>query len=436
MNYQTLNNQSNAGESAWSLCRGIKSLLRCDEAETVQEIARYVISKYRSLSVGAEFVERNRNNFIPLIAAFLGSLTRFLEVRNASQSGGAVWVAHLSNERRVIEPLSKSLSDLPWTEVKLRRHPDLATVSLLPTKILPLRRRIFKLTRQLLKRGHKFFKILRVIELLGYYARYLDIFQKGNFSFAVMSSHSNPHGIAFNLAARRCGIPTVLITHGLPIRPVARLRYDLAVLHCEFARQVYLTEDCQINQIIIQGRREHYAVMPARLPATITIGIFLCKDVNEKRLDDLTKTLLADSRVMRILIRPHPKNLFVEIDAWLNSLGNSRVSRSLNESVIADLDESDVILGGNSSVLVEAVVAGRPSGYVRELDYATYDLHEFVARDLIYLVENAFEFDQMLTFYQKPEWVEVLKLYANIDEDEKVSAGRLKVALLELATRC
>jgi hypothetical protein len=164
-----------------------------------------------------------------------------------------------------------------------------------------------------------------------------------------MSSHSNPHGIAFNLAARRCGVPTVLITHGMPVRP-------------------------------------------------------------------------------------HPKNLFAEFDAWLALLNDSRVRRSFSESVFRDLDESDVVLGGNSSVLIEAVVAGRPGVYVTGLDCGSPDFHKFVASGLIYAIdaELNFDFDEMLCFYQRPEWLSILRFFANIDEDESIVAKRITTAIGQL----
>ena len=109
-------------------------------------------------------------------------------------------------------------------------------------------RPILRIAR-LLHRRYEFFKVLRVLELIGYYARYLRIFQESGFSLAVMSSHSNPHGIAFNLAARKYGVPVVLITHGMPVRPVAKLSYDLAVVHCEVARQTYLEAGCRMDRV-------------------------------------------------------------------------------------------------------------------------------------------------------------------------------------------
>lgn len=421
-------------EDAWLLGRGIKSLLRCDEAEVVQGIAQYVISKYGSLRVGSEFMERNRETLFPPVAAFLGAVTRFLEVRAPSHSDGAIWVARFENERRALEKLPALVPELKWTELKFGRPPDRAALLALPRNLLPLRRRILRLARTLLRRGHKFFKVLRALELVGYYARYLDIFEKGNFNLAVVSSHSNPHGIAFQAAARRCGVPVVLITHGMPVRPVAKLVYDLAVVHCEAARQTYVEEGCRIKTVIIHGRRQDYVPMPAALPAKLTAGIFLSKDVNETRLSALVENLVSDACVSRVIIRPHPKNLFVEFDDWLGSFNDSRVGRSSGGSAFDDLQETDVIFGGNSSVLVEAVTAGRFGIYVPNLDYGSPDMHRFVARGLIYQSgeNDRFDFDALAGFYRQVEWLSVLRLFANIDEDEESVERRIKVVIGKL----
>ena len=170
------------------------------------------------------------------------------------------------------------------------------------------------------------FKAMRVVELLGYYARYVELFEQSDFDVALTSNHSNPHGIAFNLAARKCGIPVVLITHGMPVRPVARLKYDLAVVHCDAASQIYLDEGCRIDRILIHGRKQEYVRMQtAALPSRINAGIFLCKDVDEQRLKALVNNLLANERVSRVVIRPHPKNLWVQMDSWIGSYEDDRM---------------------------------------------------------------------------------------------------------------
>ncbi|MFL6210512.1 MAG: hypothetical protein ACJ74W_16770 [Pyrinomonadaceae bacterium] len=402
------------------LNRGIKSILRCDEAEVVAGIARYVMTQHRSLRVGAAFVERARHTPIPAVLALLGGLTRFLELRAPERRDGAVWVARLSNERRAIEPLLSMSPELNWSELKFRRRPDVAALAALVRSLSSNWRRTLRLAHRLHRR-YEFFKVLRVVELIGYYTRYLGIFRRGRYRLAVTSNHSNPHGIAFNLAARRCGVPVVLVTHGMPVRPVARLSYDLALVHCEAARQTYLAEGCRLTRVLVHGRRQQYAPMRAdQLPARLTVGIFLCKDVQEERLRTIVALLLGDARVARILVRPHPKNLWRGLDAWLAALNCERVERSAGGSVFRDVAAADIVLAGNSSVLVDAVIVGRPAAYVPGLDYGSHDLHAFVARGLIYPLvdELSFDYDAIRRFYQRPDWPVVLRLFANIEEDE------------------
>lgn len=422
----------------WLLRSGIKNQLRCDAAETVQNIASYVMSQYRVLGVGSRFMERQRQTRIPAVAAFLGALTRFLEPRliehfdfetAAATNANAIYVARLENERRVLRNLPALVPELRWTELRFFRTPERAVVRTAQQRLLPHRRRIQKIVRTLLRTRHDFFKILRAAELIGYYARYLEVFERGDYKLAVMSSHSNPHGIAFNLAARKCRVPIVLITHGMPVRPVARLGFDLAVVHCEAARQTYLAEGVRMKRVIVHGRKQDYQPMPARVSAdNLTVGIFLCKDVNKQRVQWLTAQLLKDQRVAQVLIRPHPKNLWLGLNKWIETLGEPRVRLSQNDAAASDLKNVDVVLAGNSSVLVEAVTAGRPSAYVSGLDFASPDLHEFVKQKLIYPFDETFDSSRMLEFYQRTDWTATLKLFADVTKDETASAAEIAAA--------
>jgi hypothetical protein len=272
-----------------------------------------------------------------------------------------------------------------------------------------------------LHRRHEFFKVLRVAELIGYYRRYLDLLRDGNYQIALTSNHSNPHGVAFNLAARKLGVPVVLVTHGMPVRPVARLCYDLAVVHCADAHQTYTDEGCQLKQVLIHGRGEHCLPMPSSLPEALTVGLFLCKDVNEARLQRVVAELLKRDGLDRLLIRPHPKNLWRGIEEWIASLDDPRIVLSARGQIIDDIRKTDIVLGGNSSVLIDAVVAGRPAGFVAGLDHGPPDLHSLVARGLIFPIEQSaeelvWEPATMLRFYQRQEWPSLLKAFANIDE--------------------
>jgi hypothetical protein len=329
-----------------------------------------------------------------------------------------IWIARLSNERKAIQPLLDLAPDLDWAELKYNHWPDRKGVAELfrAKRKRTSVRRIWRVACRLHRRN-EFFKVLRVIELIAYYARYQRIFRAGNYAVAVTSSHSNPHAIAFNLAARKFGVPVVLITHGMPVPPVARLTYDLALVHCEAARETYRTEGCMINETFVQGRAGDFVPMPAALPERVSVGVFLCKDVNESRFRELIKFLLDHSRVCSVVIRPHPKNLWRQLNLWLDSLKDLRVSVFSGNALSDDLRNVDVVLGGNSSVLIDAAVAGRPAAYVSDLDYGAYDLHRFVERRLVCdFDDDHFEFDRLLAFYQNTAWNRTLRLFANVDE--------------------
>jgi len=401
----------------WLLYRGIKNLLRCDEAEVVEEIARYVVSQYRSLRVVSRFIERTRNTPLPALLTLMAWTRSFLVVCPEGPLRGIAWIARLSNERRAIEPLIKLAPDLKWTELKFQSRISFRAALRLALKNLKSIPRVYKIARRMHLRFQPF-KAMRVIELLGYYTRYLDLFSRGDFAVAVTSNHSNPHGIAFSLAAQKCGVPVVLISHGMPVRPVARLKYALAVVHCEAAGQTYLDEGCQIERVLTHGRkRDHVPLQRGPLPPQINAGIFLCKDVNELRLKRLVENLLADERVARVLIRPHPKNLWRDIDAWIASRKDERLSRSY-DSIVDDLRDLHLVFGGNSSVLVEAVTAGVPSAYVDDLDHGPTDLHGFVAAGLIYRSDVNPNLDDIVRFYERPDWPQTLRRFANVEEDE------------------
>jgi hypothetical protein len=176
--------------------------------------------------------------------------------------------------------------------------------------------------------------------------------------------------------------------------------------------------------------------MPAQpFPERLNVGMFLCKEVNEERVKTVINRLLDSPRVSNILIRPHPKNLWVGLDAWVTSRSEPRLSLSTNGTLSQDLEAMDIVLAGNSSVLVDAVTAGRPGGYVSGIDYGSDDLHALVARGLIYPIGDdlCFDPDAMLRFYQRPDWLGVLRLFANVDEDEASVTEQVVTICRELA---
>ena len=124
------------------------------------------------------------------------------------------------------------------------------------------------------------------------------------------------------------------------------------------------------------------------------------------------------------------------MDEWVGSRGEPRLSLSRGRAVFEDIEASDVVLAGNSSVLAEALTAGRPAAYVDEIDYGPYDMHEFVARGLVYEYEYARGLDPeaMRHFYLRADWPDALQLFANVREDAESVTFQMRNELRALAS--
>src|SRR5215475_13735231 len=145
-----MENEHIANDRVWLLCRGVKSLLRCDEAEVVSGIARYVVSQHASLRLLAALIERSRRTLFPALIALVGGLKSFLAVRSlqpGDPSDGVVWIARLGNERRAIEPLVRSFPDLGWVELKFHWRPGPASLFALAGSFWAAVRRLIGMAR-------------------------------------------------------------------------------------------------------------------------------------------------------------------------------------------------------------------------------------------------------------------------------------------------
>src|SRR5258705_3176084 len=107
------------------LYRGIKNLLRCDEAEVVEGIARFVISQHRSLRVVSRFVNLTRKTPIPAMMTLMAWTRSFLVVCPKGPLRGIAWTARLSNERRAIESFIAFAPNLGWTELTFQSRTSL-----------------------------------------------------------------------------------------------------------------------------------------------------------------------------------------------------------------------------------------------------------------------------------------------------------------------
>ena len=397
------------------LLTGVRGQIVCDGGAVVSGIVDFVVSRRRSLRLLSHLIERSAAAATALIV--VNALRCFAGVR-CPPGGGALVVARRPNERREVDALRTLLPGIAWTQVAFEWRPAsmLAAVKTISRPLTDLRRTA-RLARRLVRR-FGVFRALRSVELIACYRRYVGLLDNRRFSLAVMSSHSNPHGIALNAAAHRFGIPVVLITHGMPVRPIARLDYELAIHECEASCRIYVGAGCHMNHIVIKSRRSEYRALPRQWPEGWSkVAICLSKDPVADKVMACVRALLADSATRQVLIRPHPVNLWDGLADAVASLRDARVTVHASTRLGDDVRACDLVLGGNSTVLLDALVAGTPACYVRGLDHGPYDVQDFVRDGLVYELPQLPPVDAgaVARFYSRREWPAILRRYAAVD---------------------
>jgi hypothetical protein len=417
-----------------ALLTGVRGQIACDGGAVVSGIVDFVVSRRRSLRLLSGVVERSASAATALIVA---NAVRCFAGVDCPPGSGALVAARRPNERRAVEDLRRFVPDVAWTPVAFEWRP-VAMFSAFHMVSRPLSDswRTARFARRLIRR-HGVFRALRAVELIAYYRRYVLLLESRPFALAVISSHSNPHGIALNAAAGRFGVPVVLITHGMPVRPIARLDYELAIHECEASCRVYVDAGCRMHHTVIKSRRTEYRPLPQRWPeGWRSVAICLSKDPVAERVMACVRALLDDPRMQQVLIRPHPINLWPGLVEAVVSLGDRRAAVQSSTRLRDDLRACDLVLGGNSTVLLDALIAGTPACYVRGLDHGPHDVQDFVRDGLVYELPQLPPIDAgaVARFYSRREWPAILRHYAAVDVSPDDVERAVRFAVLGAAS--
>lgn len=384
-----------------TLLYGLQTQLAADGAETTQQIARFLLEQRR----GLRLLDRalRYDSFAKAFA--VGNAARCaLRMTERGPSGGVLAFSYRANERRATDEVHAML-DMPWCDIELAAS--------LGFELEP--RRLARIAGMLARR-YEPFRMLRAVEMLAFHARLSSMLER--YRVAVMSSYSNPWGIALNVAARRRGMPIVLVMHGMPQWPVPRLDYDLAIVNNRAAHETLVRAGCRIDRVIVKSGLAHYRPIKS-LPAIPTVGVLLSKDPDPARV----RAVIDELAPRPVIVRKHPANLWDGVDA----LASDRVSISTLPSSLDDVRRCDVVIAGNSSVHVDAVTAGVPSVYVRDLDRAGDDILGFVRDGLI-----CDDLDTVQAFYARPTWRAALGKHVNLEQDQAAVAAETRAAFQEL----
>jgi hypothetical protein len=397
------------------LLSGVRRQLANDSTPAVREVVRYVLAERPMVRNLDRALHALSDTAIPSWFAALNGARCRVRLRSEGATGGVLACLRRPNEQRAGEWLRSQIGELPWSDVRfdLRSAPSVLKAAKESAFYL---RRTARFARVLGEREDAF-HVLRVVELLSYYAKLGEVLDQGRHRVAVMSSYSNPWGIALNLAAKARGIPVVHVMHGVALDPVPRLDYDAMILNDPRSAEAFMRAGCMVGTTIVKSAGIVRAV-PRAIPASkVCVAILLSKEADRSRVQAVIATLLAREDVGSIVIRPHPAGLWTRVADDLSAYPVDRVHIS-SATLSEDLRHAHVVIAGRSSAHVEALAAGVPSIFDPQIDTSGAAGLSFLGDGTVFVSNDParVELGSVNAFYQRPDWYDRFRPHANVTE--------------------
>lgn len=242
-------------------------------------------------------------------------------------------------------------------------------------KAFALTRGYARSQRGVLNRTHVY---VNMALFLAAHRQFMQLLRASGVSRVVLTNDHNLQALALMLAARDLQLPTYYIQHAAVSEAFPMHLSHTALLEGQQALDVY-------QQLGILSRRIHLVGIP-RLDgllgiktytpgAPLTVGLCLKPYYSMELIVALLAAIRKASTVVEVVLRPHPGNTQAFYDT-LAGLG-VRISNARLERPQVFIQSVDVLLSGESSIILEAALLGVKTLYFDD-GVAAYDLYGFV----------------------------------------------------------
>ena len=264
---------------------------------------------------------------------------------------------------------------------------------------------------RLSRKNFPFYLLLRLSRTLFFYGQ-LKRFVNSKKIRLVFSTDGNPHGNAIMALSDSKLVETVFVAHAADSIQPLRLRCSHAYFFGRHSFESAIQNYSKIRHVEFFKFESELGNITFDSPKRI--GIFLSKDFNEDSLKSLVNKVFDRNQDSSVILRLHPGSLIN-----LSLQFDSRVKISRNNSIANDLKECDVVVGGNSTVLLECLLSGVCSYFWKELDrYSEFTLPT-IRQGLIYNLQK-FDSQSLETgksLYRTIEWRKKLNFVFNLHHD-------------------
>lgn len=344
-------------------------------------------------------------------------------------------LSHFPNEKRTIERVAGLVPDITILRLSMkRRHlfgPGQLKAALTMVGALP---RIWRFLRTL-ARTHDFMPAGRIASALAFYMRFNQYFEEqADIDAAIVASNYSPEAVGLAASAHKFGRNVVYANHApvpanCPVVPP--VHSDCALFYGEQTARTYRQRSVCTAEVAYIGQPGTARPMEwsDRLEK---VGIFLTAGTRAETLSGLIADIRRTHPEVEILVRDHPVALL------RNDLGtivteDARIALTIGNPLEDEIAQCDLVICGNSGVVLDTLCGGKPVAYLAELDEIAFDYNGFVRSRLVFHAArwNDEIYADLRRFYLDHEWIEIMKGYdasylANADDLMKTASFVLR----------
>lgn len=327
----------------------------------------------------------------------------------------AVAIANFANEHHTVDRVAALVPDVRIMRLSIRRRHLFERGQLRAAlRMLGALERIWPYLTILVRR-HSFMPAARMASALAFYMRFSWMFgERPALNAAFIASNYSPEAVGMAAAAHRMGRRVVYANHapvpanGAVVPPVLA---DCALFYGDATTSTYERRSRCPAEVALIGQPGTARNMEWR-DEVKSVGIFLTSGTRTSVLSDLVSAVFDSHPAVRILIRNHPVALLKTDLPWV--VANDRnIDVTIGNPLDDEIAACDLVICGNSGVVLNVLSGGRPVAYLPSLDGINFDSHGFVGSGLVCSVSGWSDdiYKRLQVFYENPDWRGVMQSY-------------------------
>ena len=258
-------------------------------------------------------------------------------------------------------------------------------------------------------------------EVQNKYVRYLfrncgrwfwlrGILNKCPADWVLTANDHNSENLMLYALARKLGARTAYVQHAHVSNLFPPLCFDVAFLDGECSRDIYHqiarshAQDEKECHICLTGQQKK-AIASEKNDDLSVVGLALNPHVDLRALETLICQMLKEG--FEVCLRPHPRESKERREHY-SSLASKNLAVHMDRTVggaQAFFSEVDILLAGDSSVLLEAALAGKSAVYVRLLGiHDAPDYYGFVKNGICLELDEFKAIRPQLDGWSKSKW--------------------------------